>query len=301
MIDEIARVQFGVLSRDQLRATLTDRQIDGRLEDGRLAVVHRGVYRVEGAPVTWHARVMAGCLAGGEAAVASHLSAGRLWGLIDDTDAVEILVPSSSSARLRSVRVHHTREPLNDDRRVVDGIPVASPELTLLHLATRRRPDQLDTVIDDALRRGLTTVAKLRFRLRMIGGRGRPGSARLRSLLELRTGRLDAAESPLERHFLSLVRSAGLPEPIPQLAVRDASGRTIARVDAAWPDHGVAVELDGARWHARLDRWQRDLERQNELMAAGLRVYRFTWWDVRQRPGDVVRKLQRALARASSF
>ena len=34
-----------------------------------------------GAPATWHQRLMAACLVGGPGAVASHRSAGALWGL----------------------------------------------------------------------------------------------------------------------------------------------------------------------------------------------------------------------------
>jgi len=47
----------------------------------RSQLLDAGVYRVAGSPVTWHQRIMAGTLAAGAGAVASHRAAGYLHGL----------------------------------------------------------------------------------------------------------------------------------------------------------------------------------------------------------------------------
>ena len=76
--------------------------------------------------------------------------------------------------------------------------------------------------------------------------RGVAGAVPLRSVLE---GYKHAApESPLERRFLRLLRAAGLPEPEVQYPIRDGE-RLVARVDFAYPEIRLAMEVDGYRWH----------------------------------------------------
>lgn len=46
-------------------------------------------------------------------------------------------------------------------------------------------------------------------------------------------------------------------------------------VDAYWRRQRLAAEADGAAFHLSADDWQRDLERQNAILGAGVRVLRF--------------------------
>lgn len=101
-------------------------------------------------------------------------------------------------------------------------------------------------------------------------------------------------ESPLETLFDTLVTEHGLPRPIRQWPVRDR-GRVIARADFAFPDAGLIIEIDGARYHATTDAWQRDLARQNAIVALGLRVLRFTARDLRTAPDRVAQSVRSAL------
>jgi very-short-patch-repair endonuclease len=55
-------------------------------------------------------------------------------------------------------------------------------------------------------------------------------------------------------------------------------------VDAAWPEVKLAVEFDGAAYHAGRDDWQRDLRRDAALAALGWVVLRFSYSDVTERP-----------------
>jgi very-short-patch-repair endonuclease len=55
-------------------------------------------------------------------------------------------------------------------------------------------------------------------------------------------------------------------------------------VDAAWPEVKLAVEFDGAAFHADRDAWQRDLRRDAALAALGWVVLRFSHADVTRRP-----------------
>jgi len=76
---DLAAAQYGVVSRTQTLDTgLSARQIEIRIEVGRLTVVHPGVYRVAGAPTTGRLRAMAACLWLGTDALVSHLTAAAL-------------------------------------------------------------------------------------------------------------------------------------------------------------------------------------------------------------------------------
>ncbi|HET9441816.1 MAG TPA: DUF559 domain-containing protein [Acidimicrobiales bacterium] len=82
----------------------------------------------------------------------------------------------------------------------------------------------------------------------------------------------------------------------PAPAVRAARGRVPAqgalagpdfRIDFAYPDLGVAIEVDGYEKRATRAAFQHDTERQTALAALGWTVLRFTWHDVVRRPAYV--------------
>ena len=52
-------------------------------------------------------------------------------------------------------------------------------------------------------------------------------------------------ESAAESRTYFLCRQQGLPRPEPQVVVLDEHGHPFARVDFAWPKHGVFLEFDG--------------------------------------------------------
>ena len=101
---------FGVFSRAHARlAGLSIAQIRDRLADGRWHVVHRGVFRVAGAPLPWQGAVLAACWAGGFRAAASHRSAAALWDLPGGRqDLVEITCPRWRRAQHDMLIVHET-------------------------------------------------------------------------------------------------------------------------------------------------------------------------------------------------
>ena len=74
---------------------------------------------------------------------------------------------------------------------------------------------------------------------------------------------------------------AGLPRPVLQHPV-ELGGRRY-RIDLAYPEQRVAIELDGSV-HLRRDVWEADHERQKALVLAGWTVLRFTWREDDRRP-----------------
>ena len=109
---------------------------------------------------------------------------------------------------------------------------------------------------------------------------GRAGIADLRRLADVRDGQGAIPESVLETRFLRMLRAAKLPEPVLQHEIR-SSGRRVARVDLAYPEQRVAIELDGYRFHSGRIAFDRDRRRQNEIVRAGYAVLVFTSTDLR--------------------
>jgi very-short-patch-repair endonuclease len=87
-------------------------------------------------------------------------------------------------------------------------------------------------------------------------------------------------DSQLEDRFLRIIQRSDLPRPIAQFVVEDEAGAFVGRVDFAYPNAALLIELDGAAFHSDRQRFQRDRTRQNRLVALGYTVLRFTYWDV---------------------
>jgi very-short-patch-repair endonuclease len=116
------------------------------------------------------------------------------------------------------------------------------------------------------------------------------GTRQLASLLpELRSG----AEAESERLLAELLLSAGIAGHQLNFPVR--VGNRIYRIDAAFPHHRVAIEVDGYAYHSDRRQFQRDRERQNDLVAAGWRIIRVTWHDLTRQPDRVVRRITEML------
>jgi very-short-patch-repair endonuclease len=100
-------------------------------------------------------------------------------------------------------------------------------------------------------------------------------------------------ESVLELRFLLLAQRQGLPKMVFQHEVR-IGGRTY-RIDAAYPDLKLAIEVDGYAKRASPEAMARDLARQNALVLAGWTILRFPWSRVVGDPSSVAEEIMRAL------
>ena len=284
-ISELAARQYGVVSRAQaLEAGMTAAMIKYRLRCGVWRTVDYGIYRFAATPVSWHQRLVAACLVG--PAVASHRSAGVLWRFPEmPPDPVEVTALRHRRRHSPDVIWHESYLLTPDQVTELDGIQVTGALRTFLDLAGVLHRDELEVVRDDAIRRNLFTAAS---GLSLLGrlGRLRPGYRLAEAALTPALTTTAVPESVLETRFLQVIRHAGLSAPVPQYRISDGA-RTI-RVDFAYPDARLAIELDGDAYHwgERADR--RDNERDRLLARVGWRILRFTWHDITRRPSQVV-------------
>ena len=100
----IARRQHACLGRDQVLGSISRRQLDVLLEQGRLERIHSGVYRVAGSTESWEQSAMAAVLAGGEDTVVSFRAAAYLWNLAGFWEAPGVEVTTPSRRRVSSPR-----------------------------------------------------------------------------------------------------------------------------------------------------------------------------------------------------
>jgi hypothetical protein len=268
-------LQHGAISHAQaIKAGLTRAAVSRRVDAGRWTRLLPRVYRLGGAPATSRQGMMAATLWAGEGALLSYRAAGVLHGF-DDVTANRLEVTASRRLRSGVVLAHFAPPFTVIDREVVDGIPVTSATRTLLDLAGILEADCLELALEDALRRGLTSRARIRHRLRERAGRGRDGCAALRTLLEDGRGRANSGSAP-EVRLRRLISRAGLPEPVPQYEIRDR-GRLAARVDLAYSDLRIAIEFDSERWHGGRGRREADLDRRNRLTELGWEMVHIGW------------------------
>lgn len=293
-IARVAAVQHGLVTLADVTASGASRGVVQRwTAAGRIERVGAGVYRLIGSPPTWEQRLLATVLAAGAGAMASHRSAARLWGLLDD-DVLELTVPAHRRPRLRGAILHRSADAAGAQVVRRRAVPVTSPLRMLVDLGAVVGARAVEDVLDRALERRLVTVAGVERSLSELGGRGRAGAGVLRGVLERRALGSDRPDSLLEPRMARLIRDAGLPSAVFQHEVRSA-GRLIARVDFAYPDVRLAVEVDGWGSHSSPRAFQSDLTRQNALVALGWTVLRFTWRDVVRCPATVGTDIRRVL------
>jgi predicted transcriptional regulator of viral defense system len=247
----------------------TTQQIARRKAGGRWLHQHLVAYYVAGAPPSWKGDLLAACWAGGFRAVASHRSAAALWALAGGRRSIqEITCPRWRRARHDGLVVHESKAFDPVDAMVIDGIPVTTPERTLLDLGAVCHESVVEMALDAAEKRELVTKESLRAIVKRLGRSGRNGVGTLRRVLDSHDPDRKPAESEMETLLVQVLRRHGFPEPVTQYEIRCA-GRFVARVDAAYPQWRIAIEYDSYEYHAGRKAHARDNARRTKIAAAG--------------------------------
>ncbi|HUF35399.1 MAG TPA: type IV toxin-antitoxin system AbiEi family antitoxin domain-containing protein, partial [Gemmatimonadales bacterium] len=274
-IHDLAAGQHGIVTRGQLmEAGMSPAAIGRRLESGRLRALHGGVY-VMGPTQPDRATEMAAVLAGGPTAVLSHASAVPVWGFREGPVAgpVDVTVPGSGRGRRSGIRFHRVSELADDERAIVDGIPITSVARTLVDVAGMLGSREIELAVAMADRQGLISsdeLATLPERYR-----GRPGIPVLTALIGEQAA---FTRSEAERRCLEMLREAGLPRPHANVPMGPYE------LDLFWPDERVAVEVDGWAYHSSRARFEGDRRKDAWLRARGIEVVRLTWRQITRDP-----------------
>lgn len=291
---EVAQRQHGIVTAAQLQQSgYSKRMIHTRVQSGELFRRHRGVLGLPGGGDTWEQKILAGVLASGPVSAASHRAASRLWDLRTVDSDVEVSIRFPRRCRLDGVVVHRSRDLEPEDITEVAGIPVTTPERTICDLGLVFPEHEVARILHHSIATGLVTPRDLwNMRLRT-SKQGRNGTGVLeRVLLEL-PEMAEHTESGLEIMFLDLCLRNGALSPSLQVPVK-VRGQ-VFRLDFAWPQERVFVEIDGARFHSTPEQLQEDARRQNLLVAAGWIPIRFRFEDLRDQPARCARILQSTL------
>jgi very-short-patch-repair endonuclease len=291
-----ASTQHGLITAAQCRAVNLSRYAVHRLvAQCVLTCEAPGVYRVAGVPRSWHGRALCAVLAAGPGALVSHRSAAFLWGLEGFTapGRVDITVPRHRRPAPRpSVVVHESRDLDLADPRRRWNVPVTGPARTFLDVAGVA-DDELTVlrVLDEVRRLRHASWADLWTSLFRHARKGRPGITRARAALHHRAGKR-VPDTEFARLFLRMIDAAGLPEPRSEVDVTVAGHRY--RIDCAYPDCLVAIELDG-QGHDEPVKMEADARRDAHLRSAGWIALRFTWRRFSREPDGVLADVRAAL------
>jgi hypothetical protein len=248
---------------------------------GRLRRIHRGVYAVGHEVLDWNGRCMAAVLAA-QPAVASHLSAAYLWGLLRyRPERIHVTVPTERRQR-RGFRVHFA--PLRTaDLTRIERIPITSLARTQLDLAAMLPTPRLEKALERSEELQLFDLHELEAVLGRYSHH--PGSKSLRQALAIYRPSPAFTRSGLERRFLALVKRAGLPTPAMNFNVVGLE------LDAYWEPERFAVELDVYETHGTHAAFERDRLRHEDLMLAGIEMIRVTGPRLDREPRQVMERL----------
>ncbi len=273
----IARQHRNVTRQQLLDLGLGSEAIKYRIRTGYLFPVYPGVYAV-GSPARHPIETAsAAVLACGPTAVLSHASALALWGLAKRWPAThEVTV--TIDRRPKGITTHLSCTLSRADITRQHGIRVTTPARTVIDCAPSLTDRALARAVNDARLGNLLTQTQLAEALerkpckRLAPSSGAP------------------TRSQFEDAFLGFCAKHGLPTP--QINVRIAG----YEVDAYFAAEKVIVELDGYRYHSDRRTFERDRNRDAEMLARGIVTVRITWERLTVRPAAEAGRLHKILS-----
>jgi very-short-patch-repair endonuclease len=248
-----------------------------------------------GAPTSREQSLKAATLWGGENCVVSHETAAALHGLTYLAGR-RIHVQSPKLLQRANIVAHRSRY-LTSPIVTVKEIPVTSVTRTLIDLSASLPTRSLEKLLDEAIRRGMTDIDRIKGVLRRSIGTRR-GKRVLSRLIKSRDSKGERTDSESEDQLIRLIRNGGLPPPEVHHNVFHRDG-WLGEVDFAYPQERIAIEVHGYRVHSLKRVWEKDQRRENELVRAGWKLLKATSLQLEQEPESFLEVL-RSLLEAST-
>jgi hypothetical protein len=299
-LDSLLLLQANVVSREQALARGKSRHdVAGLLKSRRWQRLHSGVYYATAGPVPRKAELWGAVLRIGHGAVLSHETAAEVWGMTDERSAlIHVSVPRATGSLVvpPRVRLHYSARLPEAEFPAALAYkipPVTWADEAVLDLVNcaRNAEDAVAWAIK-ACQRKTTDPDLIRMRLR------KPGHARLRWRDDLLSALADiqaGVQSPLELRYLRDVEQAH-ELPAGKRQVKTKRGSRVQFHDVRYADYGVAIELDGMRWHSG-EAGYRDDARDNSSTLDGFRTLRYGWVKVAYHPCEVAHEVWSLLVR----
>jgi very-short-patch-repair endonuclease len=288
---DLASRQHGVVSVSQLERLGYTRSSAAKAAGvGRLRRVHRRVYAVGHEALTWEGWCVA-AVAANAPSVASHWSAGWIWGLTRSQPSGKFHVTATTRRHRRKEFHVHFAELTDQDTSSVRGVPVTSVARTSLDLAaldpsgTSARLKRLED--------GEHRLDLREFEALLARAKGHKGWAELARAVDLYRPDPTVTRSGLERRFRALLRRSDLPQPSMNFVVAGYE------LDCYWPDHLLAVELDTYDTHGSRLSFEEDRKRARKLGRLGITLERVTDRQLDSEADEVLQAVAARLGAAS--
>jgi very-short-patch-repair endonuclease len=279
-----------VIHRNQLLvAGISRHAIAHRLLHQRLFRIYADVFAVGRPKPDRLGREWAAVLYFDGYAILDDRTAGWMWHLTDawNGDVAVKLVGRSGHSR-KGLKVHQVADLPRNEIRKRWGLPVTSPARTIVDLAGSLDDElEIENVVARCFDQNLATAREIRAALDRTANA--KGAYLLRQILANPDGPA-LTRSQRERLLRKLIKQAKLPQPISNTMLVGHE------VDFHWPHHGLVVEFDGWGTHGTRQSFESDRERDQNLVAAGYRVIRFTWRQLENDPFAVIARIAAALA-----
>jgi hypothetical protein len=267
--------------------------IEGLVQSKRWQRLHWGVFYTLAGPVPRKAQLWGAVLRVGHGAVLSHETAAEVWGITGKRAAViHVSVPRTAGSLVSpaGVRLHYSArlpEAAFPAAMAYRMPPVTWADEAVLDLAhSAGNAEHAVAWAIAACQRGMTDPDWIVMRL------DKPGHRRLNWRADLLSALADikaGVQSPLELRYLRDVEQAHrLPTGTRQCKTR--RGTAVQFHDVRYLDFGVAVELDGVRWHSGDARGRDDI-RDNSATLDGFRTLRYGWLKVAYHPCEVAHEV----------
>jgi hypothetical protein len=210
-----------------------------------------------------------------------------------------VTVPVEAGRKLDGIRCRRCRYPREEEIVEHRGVACTTPARVLVDLAGMVGLTTLRRTVERAAVLKLLDLDAADLSLHF--AKGRRGLRGLTAVLaDWRTsdGKVQDVRSDFEALVLPRLVSMGLPRPV--VNERLAVGGEVLMVDFLWPEQKVVVETDGAATHQTPVAFQRDRHRDQLLIAAGYRVPRVTWDQMKTEVGKVIARVAETLTLAGT-
>ncbi len=276
-IDDLIHRQDGAVGRDQLvRAGVSIVEIRRHLRRREWILVWPGVYATRPGSPTAYGMAIGALLYAGPTAMWSHATAAHQLGLRTATPPrIDVSIVAERQVRPQpGLRIHRIRQ--LETRRLEAVVP---PRVTPGHavvdqVAEQRTLNGAVALVADSCQTGRVSLDEVEAASR---SRQHRWGVQVRAM----AGAMHGSDSLLEVLY---IRDVERRHRLPMSARQRRSGQDIS--DCAYDAFGVLVELDG-RVHLVVERWWRDMAKDNRSALRGELTLRYGWLDVHHHPCDV--------------